>query len=267
MPEPVLPPVPVGIPSPTLAVIGAGFGRTGTSSLRDALERLGFVPCDHMSRTATHPERAAHWLDAIKRKRAGQPIDWRPLFAGYRATVDWPGAFFWRELVAAHPEAKVILTVRDPGRWYDSSAATVWTIERMRLGSLSGRLAVWLMGKARPGMDRGLRVVTGTVWEGSLKGRFADRDAALAIFRDHVAEVRSTVPADRLLVFEVAEGWGPLCAFLGVPVPNEPFPHVNESADFNRRLRAELLSIARRGVAVASAAGAVVALGLTLRRR
>ena len=123
------------------------------------------------------------------------------------------------------------------------------------------------MGKARPDIGRGLRVVSGTVWDGALQGRFADREATLAIFRDHVAAVRSTVPADRLLVFEVSEGWGPLCAFLGVPVPDEPFPHVNDTADFNRRLRAELLSIARRGVAVASAAGAVVALGLTLRRR
>lgn len=267
MPHPVPPAVPVGVPSPTLAVVGAGFGRTGTLSLRDALERLGFAPCDHMSHTLDRPERFARWLDALARKRAGQPVDWRPLFAGYRATVDWPGAYFWRELVAAHPQAKVVLTVRDPERWYDSTAATIWTIERARVGPPLARLAVWLVGKARPDIGRGLRVVSGTVWDGALQGRFADREATLAIFRDHVAAVRSTVPADRLLVFEVSEGWGPLCAFLGVPVPDEPFPHVNDTADFNRRLRAELLSIARRGVAVASAAGAVVALGLTLRRR
>ena len=106
--------VAAGVPSPTLEVIGAGLGRTGTLSLHAALERLGFAPCEHMTNCFAHPERFALWLEAARRKRAGEPIDWRPLFTGYRATVDWPGAYFWRELTAAHPEAKVILTVRDP---------------------------------------------------------------------------------------------------------------------------------------------------------
>src|SRR5215207_627060 len=93
-------PIAAGVPSSTMAVIGAGFGRTGTLSLHAALERLRFAPCEHMTNCFTHPQRFALWLEAARRKRAGETIDWRPLFTGYRATVDWPGAFFWRELTA-----------------------------------------------------------------------------------------------------------------------------------------------------------------------
>ena len=105
-----------GIPAPTLQVIGTGFGRTGTLSLREALVRIRFGPCDHMREKFEHPERFALWSEVLRRKTAGEPIDWRPLLDGYRAIVDWPGAYFWRELTAAHPEANVILTIRDPAR-------------------------------------------------------------------------------------------------------------------------------------------------------
>ena len=106
--------VSTGIPAPTLQVIGAGFGRTGTASMREALVRLGFGPCDHMVENFEHQERFALWDEARRRKDAGEPIDWRPLLSGFQAIVDWPGAYFWEELTAAHPEAKVVLTVRDP---------------------------------------------------------------------------------------------------------------------------------------------------------
>src|SRR4051812_32496971 len=103
-----------GIPAPTLKVIGAGFGRTGTLSTRTALGRLGFGPCDHMVENEAHPERFVLWDEALVRKTAGEPIDWRPLLDGFQAIVDWPGAYFWRELTVTHPDAKVLLTVRDP---------------------------------------------------------------------------------------------------------------------------------------------------------
>src|SRR5215213_871004 len=106
----------VGIPSPSLRIIGAGLGRTGTTSLREALVRLGFAPCDHMDENFAHQERFALWDDALRHKTEGEPIDWRPLLSGFQAIVDWPGAYFWRELTAAHPGAKVILTRRDPQR-------------------------------------------------------------------------------------------------------------------------------------------------------
>ena len=260
-----------GIPSPTLEVIGAGLGRTGTLSLHAALERLGFAPCEHMTNCFAHPERFALWLDAVRRKRAGEPIDWRSLFTGYRATVDWPGAFFWRELTAAHPEAKVILTVRDPERWYDSAAATIYAATQGRNATPAARLLYALMARANPRARQGFRTVQETVWDGTMQGRFEDRAAAIHIFTEHNREVIASIPPPRLLVFDVKEGWQPLCAFLGVPVPaGEPFPHVNDMADFSRRQREQYLHIARMllpalGAAVTGGAAGLI-LGLSRRR-
>ena len=251
---------PAGIPSPTLAVIGAGLGRTGTLSLHAALERLGFAPCEHMTNCFAHPERFALWLEAARRKRVGAPVDWRPLFSGYRATVDWPGAFFWRELVAAHPDAKVILTVRDPERWYESARNTIYTATEERTATRRARLLYGLLAWLDPRAGRGFRTVQETVWDGTFTGRFLDREEALRIFAAHNAAVQATVPADRLLVFDVKQGWAPLCAFLGVPVPEgEPFPHVNDAADFSRRQREQYLHIAR---ALAPALGFVIGGGV-----
>ena len=119
---------PAGVPARGIEVIGAGFGRTGTASLQQALQRLGFDPCDHMHENFARPERFALWEEAVRGKDAGEPIDWRPLLATYRAIVDWPGTYFWRELTSAHPAAKVVLTVRDPDRRYDSIAATIFPL-------------------------------------------------------------------------------------------------------------------------------------------
>jgi hypothetical protein len=260
-----------GVPSSTLAVIGAGLGRTGTLSLHAALEWLGFAPCDHMSENFEHPERFALWLEAARRKRAGEPIDWRPLFTGYRATVDWPGVYFWRELVAAHPEAKVILTVRDPARWYDSARATIYAATRARTATPAARLLYRLVGWANPRAGHGFRTVKETVWDGTLGGRFEDRDGAIRIFAEHNREVVATIPPERLLVFDVKEGWEPLCAFLGVPVPSgEPFPHLNDATDFSRRQREQYQHITRMllpavGAAMAGGAAGLV-LGLSRRR-
>ena len=262
--------VAVGIPSPTLKVIGAGLGRTGTLSLHAALERLGFAPCEHMTNCFAHPERFALWLDAARRKRTGEPIDWRPLFAGYRATVDWPGVYFWREMVAAHPEAKVILTVRDSERWYDSARTTIYAATQARNATPAARLLYGLVAWANPKAGRGFRTVKETVWDGTLGGKFEDRDEAIRIFEEHNHAVEATVPAERLLVFDVKEGWEPLCAFLGVAVPpHEPFPHVNDASDFNRRQRDQYMHIGRMLLPAlgAAAVGGTAGLALGLNRR
>src|SRR5918993_932225 len=203
---------PVRISAPTLQIIGAGFGRTGTASLREALVQLGCGPCDHMVVNFEHPERFALWDEALRRKTAGEPIDWRPLLADFPAIVDWPGAYFWKELTAAHRNAKVILTVRDPQRWYDSISATIFTLRDDQL----------------PAGPRDI------IFSRTFDGRLTDRDHCQAVFARHVQAVRETIAPDRLLVFDVKEGWEPLCAFLGVPVPkDEPFPHVNDTAAFH----------------------------------
>jgi hypothetical protein len=251
---------PLGIPSPTLAVIGAGFGRTGTLSLRMALERLGFSPCDHMSHNFEHPERFALWLDAVERKRTGQPIDWRPLLGGYRAAVDWPSAHFWRELASAHPNAKVILSVRDPERWYESARTTIYPAREEREATLPARLRTRVISLVNPSAGRGFRTVEETVWRGTFGGRFTDRDHALRVFRSHVDEVIATIPPERLLVYEVSRGWEPLCAFLGVPPPqDEPFPRANDAADFAQRQGAQGSAIDRQLAPSAAAAATAVA--------
>ena len=259
--------VPAGIPSPTLAVIGAGLGRTGTLSLHAALERLGFAPCEHMTNCFAHPERFALWLEAAGRKRAGAPIDWQPLFAGYRATVDWPGAFFWRELTAAHPEARVILTVRDPARWYDSARTTIYAATQARTATPAARLLYGLLGWVDPGASRGFRTVQETVWDGTFGGSFENRADALRIFAAHDHDVETAISPERLLIFDVKQGWEPLCAFLGVSVPqNEPFPHANDAADFSRRQRDQYRLIARALLPALGAAVVGGVAGLALRR-
>lgn len=257
------------IPASTLAVIGAGFGRTGTLSLRAALERLGVDPCDHMEHTLAQPERVALWQDATARRRDGKPIDWRPLLDGYCAAVDWPAAAFWQELSAAHPQARVILTVRDPGRWYDSMTATLFPLHRHVQQSAWARLLLELTGLADPALRDGYELTDDLVWHDTFDGRFGDQTHALRVFRDHVQAVQAVIPPERLLVFDVAEGWEPLCTFLGKAIPpGEAFPHVNDTNAFQRRARHEALrrSLRLGAPTLAGTAGAVALLRVLWRR-
>ena len=198
-------------------VIGVGFGRTGTLSLKAALERLGAGPCLHMIPLLADAERAT-----LVHKAADGDLDsLDAALEGYRSTVDWPGAYFWRDLVARNPDAKVVLTVRDPEKWYDSAERTIFRAATTPLPD-----------DAPPAMSAAIAMAHATVWDGTFQGRFADRDFAMRTFTEHNAAVRAEVPPDRLLEFEVAQGWGPLCEFLGAPVPDEPFPRLNDSAAF-----------------------------------
>ena len=209
------PAIPEGIPVPTLQVIGAGFGRTGTASLKQALESLGVGPCDHMHENFENPQRFALWREALRRKEAGEPIDWRPLLSEYRSIVDWPGAYFWRELTSAHPHARVILSLRDPERWHASVTATIFP---------------FLQHLAETGDES---LPGDVIMERTFAQRTDDRTHCLAVFAAHNQAVRDAIPPDRLLIFDVKEGWGPLCAFLDVPIPEgEPFPHLNDTAEF-----------------------------------
>lgn len=217
----------------TLQVIGVGYGRTSALSLKQALEHLGFAPREHMSNLPADLERIPLWLEAARRKQAGEPIDWAALFAGYQATVDWPGAFFWRELVAAYSDARVILTVRDPDRWYASAAETILRPALAASGAPPPQFPPEFAA-IREAMKPLLDAV---LFEGTFQGRAADRAFATELFTRHNAMVQAEVPAERLLVYEVAQGWEPLCDFLGVPVPvDEPFPRVNDAEAFRARL-------------------------------
>jgi hypothetical protein len=204
-----------GIPV-SLEVIGAGFGRSGTMSLRRALEMLGYAPCYHMQVTLTRYAHMKFWV----RARAGEPVDYRRFFRRYRATVDWPACEFWRELTKAYPDAKVVLNVRDPEAWYDSMVETIWAIQP---------LFPWWFPKVVRQMHDDI------IWNARFNGEFEDRERTIAAYRAHVEEVRAHVSPERLLVYDVAEGWEPLCRFLGRPVPaGAEFPRLNDRRFFRR---------------------------------
>jgi hypothetical protein len=206
----------------SLAVIGSGFGRTGTASLKRALELLGLGPCHHMEEVFAHPEQVAHW-QAIA---AGQAVPMATLFAGYRAQVDWPGAHVWRELAAEYPGAKVVHSVRPEESWWRSFSGTI--------GALLGNYA---QAPLPPHMRAMMDAMAELVVARTLGGSTTDREAALAAYRRRTEQVRAAIPAERLLVFDVSEGWAPLCRFLGVTVPAEPFPHLNSTEDFWKAVR------------------------------
>jgi hypothetical protein len=199
----------------TLEIIGPGFGRTGTNSLRLALEHLGFGPCHHMFEVRDKPELLPDWEAAAR----GEKMDWSKVFRGYRSQVDWPGARYWRELVEHFPKAKVILSVRDPDQWFDSVQATIVPFMAAR-------------GK-HPSVHVNAIAEMGYQTVAPIFGhRMSERDHAIRVFRKHIAEVQAEISSDRLLTFDLKGGWKPLCEFLGVDVPDIPFPKTNSSKAF-----------------------------------
>ncbi len=241
-----------------IEVIGAGFGRTGTSSLQAALETLGFAPCYHMTEVFTHPEHVPVWEAAVR----GERVEWERILHGYRAAVDWPAAAFHEELMARYPNAKVILTVRDPERWYESTLNTIYEIRQLSESPAYALYALTsLLVPPMRRVRRATRVVDALAWRDLFGGRFEDREHAIAVFEGYNAEVARRVPAERLLVYEVAEGWGPLCEFLGVDVPEgRPFPHANDTKEFRKRIRA----VRALSVAVPTLGALLVGTGLLL---
>ncbi|MBO0749962.1 MAG: hypothetical protein J2O44_05990 [Porphyrobacter sp.] len=199
----------------TLKVIGAGLGRTGTMSLKLALEELGFDRCYHMVEVFAHmPESLRLWEAAAR----GEP-DWEATFAGYAATVDYLGCTFWRELAARYPDAKVILSTRNPDSWFDSVSRTIFSPETRASITASPMQAFF----------------EGTVLADFDKQRMSDRAYMIDRFERWNAAVIAEVPAERLLVFEARQGWEPLCEFLDVAVPDTPYPRVNSSDEWLER--------------------------------
>lgn len=244
-------------------VIGVGFGRTGTASLKVALERLGFSPCCHMMEVMEQPGKVRQW----RKVGEGERPDWAELFASYRATVDWPGAAYWRELAKEYPRAKLILTERDPQRWYQSCVNTIFRFPMRRHNALERNIYAMLC-RANPPAARVPTMIDKILWDRVFGGRpfdggDGDREYAIRAFVQHSEEVKAYIPAERLLVFNVADGWEPLCEFLGVPVPDEPFPRLNEADAFNKviaaRVRSGTLPVAAGGAALMAALGGVIA--------
>ena len=208
-----------------LKVVGSGPGRTGTKSMQTALTMLGLGPCHHMVEVFAHPETMALWIEA----GAGRP-DWDAIFEGYNSMVDYPGAAYWREIAAHYPDAKVLHTVRDPDAWFDSTQATIFAPDSM--ASAEGPLAAFFNS-----LTSRIGVFT--------RERMHDRAFMTDYFRRNTQEVKATIPADRLLIFEAGEGWERLCEFLGVAAPEAPFPSENTRADFAARVAADRAQPAR----------------------
>ena len=214
----------------TLQVIGAGFGRTGTRSLKVALEALGFGKCYHMEEVIKHPAHLNHWIEAAE----SGSTDWEALFKDYQSAVDWPASAYYKTLMAAYPDAKVILTVRDPESWYESISTTLYPLDQKY-----SRYLQWF-----PPGRRFIQTVNTIIWEGIFQNRLEEKDFAIQVFKEHIEEVKRAVPPERLLIFDAKQGWQPLCAFLGVPVPTDrPFPHVNHRAMWVRLMKYGELAI------------------------
>jgi hypothetical protein len=207
-----------------LEIIGTGLGRTGTKSMHSALNRLGFGPCHHMIEVITRPQTMPLWIEAARNQRDGKVQDWDKLFDGYRSMVDWPGVQYWRELVAYYPDAKVLHTTRDAEAWFESTQKSIFSpmsLERFKDRGQGGPFAEFF-GAAL----------------GDVRDHLNDHDFLIDYFHRHEAEVKATIPADRLLIFPVGSGWEPLCEWLGVPVPDEPYPSENSRAEFAARAQA-----------------------------
>ena len=168
--------------------------------------------------------------------RRGEKVHWQQFLAGYEVAVDWPACSFYEELMEAFPEAKVILTVREPEPWYASMQSTIYQLRKMTHGLWPVRAAFALADRVAPGATGTARLADHLVWEDTFDGRFEDKDYAIEVFERNNEAVRRRVPSERLLVFDVREGWGPLCDFLGVDKPGTRFPHLNETKEMQRRL-------------------------------
>ncbi len=203
-------------------VIGTGVGRTGTYSLKLALNQLGLGPCHHMEEVLHNmPAQVPLWSAVLD----GNP-DWREIYSGYESTVDWPTACFFRELLEAYPEARFVLTHRNPESWADSFGSTIYRLIAAR-------------DEAPPEMKAWLDMASGVIAKTGFPDGL-DREGLMRAFTAHNEAVKRAIPADRLLVYQVKEGWEPLCTFLGVPVPDTPFPRSNDRAEFWDRVNGNI---------------------------
>jgi hypothetical protein len=232
-----------------MKVIGSGFGRTGTLSLKIALEVLGFGPCYHMEMVLRNPEHIRSWGDLAR----GRDVDVPTLLSEFQSCVDFPACLHYQQLLDRYPDAKVIHTIRDPNDWYESTLATSYR---------AGRVYPLITRSLVPRVGRWTRMQDRIIWQGVFDRRFAtDREAAIRRFEMHTEAVISRVPADQLLLYRVADGWGPLCEFLGVPIPEEPFPHLNERAGTEAKFR-RLRTTAWVRAGASTMAGLIIALAL-----
>ena len=238
-----------------LKVIGAGFGRTATESLQKALIILGY-PCYHMHEMHDHPEDNDVFVENLK--KAKNERDWnKTLFAprGYIATVDWPTTAIYEELFEANPSAKVILTVRDsPEQWYKSAANSIYKLSQARN---------WWQMKLLTLFNRqsyNHKIVVDFLWNTHFNGKFHDKQFAINVYNQHIERCKKVIPSEQLLIFNVKQGWKPLCDFLDKEIPNNtPFPRGNTTAD-KQKIYQRLIKF-RRNTNIAAVVFVIVVFG------
>jgi hypothetical protein len=212
----------------SIKIIGAGFPRTGTNTIRECLESLGFGMTYHMKQLLVHPENLHYWT-TLKETRT---TNWQELYDGYEATVDFPCYPWYKEHMKQYPEAKVILTIRPFEKWYESFYSTIWQAQNP---PESERIAMGERIGSDPRLQSVMKVLEfakQTINEGHFQGKFLDKEFMEKVYNEHNEEVKNYVPGNKLLVFDVCEGWKPLCEFLDVEIPVESLPHTNKKEDF-----------------------------------
>ncbi|MEM7105541.1 MAG: sulfotransferase family protein [Bacteroidota bacterium] len=218
----------------SLKIIGAGLGRTGTTSLKFALEHLGYTRCYHMIELADDHSRLKYWKKLYK---TGQTA-YDKLFAGYQAAVDVPACLFYKQLFEAYPKAKVILTVRDSEDWY---ASTMKTLFRLRRTDMKWQRLAWVLRHVfyprLALMGLSFQFNNKVLWKGKFQGRFEDKAFAIQKYHEHNAAVKHLIPKEQLLVFNIRDGWAPLCSFLNLPIPEIPFPKMNHRDSFHDNMK------------------------------
>ena len=216
----------------SIKIIGAGFPRTGTTTLKRSLETLGHKRVYHMKELLVNPERLHYW----KTLSETGTTDWDGLYDGYDATVDFPGYPWYKEHMKQYPEAKVILTVRDFESWYKSVHSTVWQAGPQTPGEKFKMMGKLLASSRARKVVSCIKFFKKIFFAGEMDGKFEDKNYAKKAWENHIAEVKNHVPQEKLLIYDVRDGWAPLCAFLGVPEPAEPLPHLNKKENFKEML-------------------------------
>ena len=216
----------------SIKIIGAGLPRTGTNTLKESLERLGYTKTYHMKELLVHPENLHYWL-ALKNTSA---TNWDDLYKGFQATVDFPGYPWYKEHMKRYPDANVILTVRPFEDWYASIYSTIWQAGPQTISQKLKMMSKLLFNPRLRSVIKCVKFAKATIFGAHLQGKFADKAFAETIFNKHIEDVKAYVPAEKLLVYNVSEGWGPLCKFLGKPVPTDPLPHLNKKENFKGML-------------------------------
>ena len=197
------------------------------------LEHLGYVKTYHMKELLVNPDMLGYWLELEKTGTT----HWDELYEGYQATVDFPGYPWYKEHMEKYPDAKVILTHRPFDDWYKSVYNTIWQAGPQNLPEKLVMMSKLITNPRLRKVINCIKLVKRNIWGVQFQGRFEDKAFAEKVFYDHIETVKNTVPADKLLVMEISEGWEPLCKFLGHPIPDEELPHLNKKENFKTMLK------------------------------